>query len=105
MARDRVRYFRNEASLFSEIDERMREVPGMEGVALVSSAPGGQLEGGTVVRIGSRRLFTGAQTVSPGYFAVLSIPVVTGRSLASDATASSREIVVNEAFARESALG
>lgn len=86
--------------------DRVRALPGVEGVAIASSVPldihglpsrGIRVEGRTRTEPGSDQALT--NTVTPGYFEVMGIPIRRGRDFAGlrDAAAPP-QAVVNEAF-------
>jgi putative ABC transport system permease protein len=64
--------------------------------------PGGEFHGATGVKVDGRFYMMGAATISPHYFAVLSIPLLAGTSFSDQDTRSSPPVVVvNTAFARK----
>ena len=93
---------------FREIDDRLRQIPGVRMVAPVPYAPmsGDSLNNG--VRIAGRpeppaKENTGAgwARVMPGFFETIGAKMVMGRPIAEEDTATTRTVaVVNEAFAR-----
>ncbi len=88
------------------VAERLAQQPGIEAVALADHMPlglgfntRGYAVEGEPVREGSL-LEVGAQSVGPGYFQALGIPLRRGRDVASTDRAGAPEVVVvNEAFA------
>jgi len=88
--------------------DRLREVPGLEGAAIASAVPLDihglpsrvfTLEGHARDDDGYDQALT--NTVTPGYFAVMDLPVLAGRGFSElRDTAASPEVVVNEAFVR-----
>ena len=86
--------------LFTVIEERIAALPMVEAVSFASEFP---LRGGgtTAFVIDGARVRAGYQTVSPGYFATLGIPLIRGRGLTpDDRDAASDAAVVSESFAR-----
>ncbi len=67
----------------------------------MSTVPGGQFDSVNGVQIRGRAYLVDSGIVSPGYFSVLSIPIVAGGSFSErDTTESPNVVVVNEALAR-----
>ena len=92
------------AAFYRQIEEIARELPGVGGAALTNFAPlyDGGLPSPVAVpgrapdsRHDPQVLF---QTVSPGYFATMGIPIRRGRELTEPDLAGSDAIVVNQAF-------
>jgi predicted permease len=91
-----------------ELLHRLARVPGVEGVAIASWVPldfhampqtAFALEGRLRVEGGQDRAL--AYTVTPGYFAVMGIPLVAGRDFAElNDREAPPQVVVNEAFVR-----
>ncbi len=93
-------------ALLRQVRERLRTLPGVEGVAVVEGLPlglnasrrrlsidGYEGQAGEDMEIASTR-------VGPGYFETMRIPLVRGRSFAeSDRQGAPRTVIVNEAFA------
>lgn len=103
-------------AFYREVEERLRRLPGVAGVAWNSTAPlaGGFLR--TVIPEGqeadpNRRLFAVANTCSPGYFAVMGTPLRRGRDFTEADRAGTLPVaIVNETLASrvwpgEDALG
>jgi predicted permease len=84
-----------------ELLEEVRSVPGVLNAATTTNAPllGSSWEHG--IRIGSQEGNSKFTWVSPEYFETLGIPVIQGRSLSREDTASSQRVaLVNETFVR-----
>jgi predicted permease len=84
-----------------ELLEEVRSVPGVLNAATTTNAPllGSSWEHG--VRIGSQEGNSKFTWVSPDYFETMGIPVIQGRSLRREDTASSQRVaLVNETFVR-----
>jgi putative ABC transport system permease protein len=99
---NRAKYqFTGANRFFTDLLNRLSGVPDVRDVAIVSNTPAGTAFGGTVIKVHGRAEWVDGAVVSSGYFSVLGIPVVKGRSFDQTDTATSpRVIVVNEAFAR-----
>jgi predicted permease len=87
--------------------ERVRSLPGVLGVALVGSGgnatvvvhPGDEQPGVVANR---NRMTINARAVSPGYFAVMDIPIVRGRDFEpADGAVSATPIIIGDDFARQ----
>jgi len=100
---DRAAYWRYVSTrYFADLLERVSSLPGVERAALVSTVPGGEFQGSTGVKVDGRFYMTGTATISPHYFAVLSIPILAGTSFSDQDTRSSPPVVVvNASFARK----
>jgi putative ABC transport system permease protein len=96
-------------NFYRELEERVRELPGIESVGSVWGPPLGSGRASGNVRVEGRpkpppELETEAYVhpVGPGWFETMQIPLLRGRSLsAADDTGSEPVAVVNEAFVRE----
>ena len=92
---------------YRNLMERVRELPGVAGAALVKTVPLGGFRGAMDVRIGDVEANVQVNTISDGYFEAARLPIVSGRDLApSESTA----VLVNEPLATQfwpgrSALG
>jgi len=87
---------------YDELSERLRAIPGVEAVGLVTNAPMSRASNGLVdVDDAPRPTATGEyQVVGAGYFEVLGIPVVRGRVFDDrDDAGTLPVVVVNHAFA------
>ncbi len=95
---------------FSKVLERVRSVPGVESVGMISHLP----FGGRGVNMGFKiarqpevpgdddRLSAEFRVVSPDYFGTMNIPVRSGRTFtAQDKEMGQRVAIVNEAFVRQ----
>ncbi|HXW05000.1 MAG TPA: ADOP family duplicated permease [Vicinamibacterales bacterium] len=100
------------AAFYSELLERLGRMPGLESVALASSAP---LLGAAEQRLyvphmrapdRNRQATTATVSVTPGYFSVFGLALVRGRDFAADDGAPGRgHVIVNERFAEVFAGG
>jgi predicted permease len=105
-----VRYSSDPRRLLAamRLRNRIAELPGVVGVALATKTPpnaGGnevlEVEGRTV-ESGSRIHDVGADSVSPEFFSVLSMPLLRGRGLTDGDGLNGRPVaIVNEALVRE----
>ena len=95
------------AALFSQILQRVGQMPGVESAAVVADVPltqnedslGFSIEG--VPDPTERKLSVRFNIVGPGYFTTLGIPLTQGRDFAdTDADGTPMVIVVNQAMAR-----
>jgi putative ABC transport system permease protein len=115
-----TRYNSNEKiwEMFERTTTELRSIPGVEAAALVRASPFSQngesypvlIEGQQPVKTGDAPMMQ-INSVTPGYFATMRIPVVSGRDLASaDRGDAPHVIVVNKSFAertwpRQTAVG
>jgi putative ABC transport system permease protein len=89
---------------FQKLEERVRALPGVVSAATANRMP---LRGGWSSGIGidgnpDHRASPDFQAVTPGYFETLGIPLLRGRSLSAQDTASTVPVaVVNQAFAHQ----
>ena len=93
------------AALYRQIEERVAHLPGVdsEGVSMFSFGGGQRTAGLTVpgVNLPKDVRETTENFVSPGYFSVMRIPLILGRTLkATDTAASPMAAVVSESFAK-----
>ena len=109
------------SEFFDRLETRLRSLPGVTGVAVSDSLPptgGGRAHPLFDIRVEGRPPFppgtgglVGWGIVTPGYFRVLSIPILEGRGfISSDQAAHANVVVVNKKlaarlFAGESAIG
>src|SRR5262245_9968827 len=100
------------AQFFADLTARLSALPGVTMVsaaripALAGSSSSGNItvEGFTPQRDGDDD--SSVNSVGPGYFRTLSIPLIQGREIAdSDTAASPKVVVVNEAFVRHFVTG
>jgi putative ABC transport system permease protein len=105
-------------AMFERTTTELRSIPGVEAAALVRASPLSQngesypivLEGQQPVKVGDAPMMQ-INSVTPGYFATMRIPVLTGRDLAAtDRSDAPHVIVVNKSFAErtwpgQSAIG
>jgi predicted permease len=94
-------------SLYNNLLERVRALPGVRGASLTTTAPisGGWDQLGVKVEGHQPRqdenVSPNAAVVSPGYFGTLGIPFVAGRDFSEEDTANRTQVViVNEMFSR-----
>jgi hypothetical protein len=98
---NRAKYLTDADRFFTDLLNRLSGAPGLRDLALVSNVPAGTVFGGGLIKIHGRAEWVDAAQVSSGYFSLLGIPVVNGRSFDETDTATSpRVTVVNETFAR-----
>jgi predicted permease len=104
--------------MFERTTTELRSIPGVEAAALVRASPLSQngesypvvLEGQQPVKVGDAPMIQ-INSVTPGYFATMRIPVLAGRDIAAtDRADAPHVIVVNKSFAErtwpgQSALG
>jgi predicted permease len=96
-------------TLYQRIQERLGSVPGVRGVALSSYAPMSGDAWSNNIRvegkpepISSENTGAAFARITPGYFDLLQTPMVMGRSITEEDTASSRHVaVINEALAKK----
>ena len=93
------------ANLYREIEDKVKRLPGVdaEGVSMFSFAEGQRVVSfdAAGVNLSQETRVTSENFVSPGYFQVLHIPLLAGRSLKDDDTAASIPVaVVSESFAK-----
>jgi predicted permease len=94
--------------MFREIDDRLRQIPGVRMVAPVLYAPMSGDSWNDGIRIQGRpeppakeNTSAGWARVMPGFFETIGAQMVLGRSITEDDTATTRSVaVVNEAFAK-----
>jgi ABC-type antimicrobial peptide transport system permease subunit len=92
---------------YRRLSDGVRGVPGVRSVSFASAPPLGDGEAGVEgLRVrprepGGRDVTAAQNLVSAGYFATLGIPIVRGRGLSDDDTASEpRPVVISDALAR-----
>lgn len=92
-------------ALYTELQESVRRVPGVQEVALANHVPfgGGWMvtrldAGGPAPEAGSNVLI---RTVSPDYFDVMQLSILSGRALNEADAAAGSGVVINEAAARQ----
>lgn len=94
---------------YTLLAERARQIPGVQCSALTQNVPLGQdgfdgmafVPEGFDVPHGQQNFTTTLDTIDPGYFQTLGIPILRGRGfLPSDTAEAPRVVVVNEHFAR-----
>src|SRR2546425_1274514 len=95
-------------AFYQQVSERLQALPGVSSAAAISFVPlsmsgrttGVSIEGEPPPAPGQAR-FVDFRTVSPGYFATMSIPMLAGRDVAwSDTNATPSSIVISETTAR-----
>ena len=95
-------------AFFRQVTERIAALPGVRAVGAVNALPLTGLDvGATFAVVGrpatdqARRPMALSRSTTPGYFAALGIPLLTGRALAdSDTAHSAPVVVVNQTLAR-----
>jgi predicted permease len=93
---------------YDELERRVRALPSVEAYATAFSTPMGYIfdncyaaPEGQVVTIDHPKASVGCNPVTPQYFDLMRIPIVSGRAFTEQDTAASRPVViVNETFAR-----
>lgn len=99
------------ANLYQRLRDRVREVPGVTDVAVVTNAP---LSGLTMMagyetdlsKVPNFNPSANYQGVSPGYFAAMKIPILQGRDFTDEEDATGqRVIIVDETLARQAFPG
>jgi predicted permease len=89
---------------WAELLERLRALPDVSDVAASTALPFSNWESQSAFQIEGRepspQQRTSVRTVTPGYFEMMHIPVVAGRSFAHDEPPGDGLVVVNDAFAR-----
>ena len=95
------------AGYYDELARRIRAIPGVRSVAYAQRNPIGQGSSVTTAEVpgytrSGKPVFVYQQQVGPGYFDTLSIPVLLGRALGEQDTASSHPVVlINQQFAKK----
>jgi putative ABC transport system permease protein len=95
--------------LFRQIDERLRQIPGVKGVSSALYAPMSGDSWNDSVRVQGQPeppatvdSSSGWTRVTPGFFTVLGDRILLGRAITDEDTAATRHIaVINEAFAKK----
>jgi predicted permease len=94
-------------SLYSQFDERLRQVPGIERVAFSMYSPMEGNNWSSGISIGGRKpdperpTFSSWNRVTPGYFETIGTRIIRGRGIEErDTPASKRVAVVNDALVR-----
>jgi putative ABC transport system permease protein len=88
---------------YAELLERMRHVPGVQAVAVVNNLPLSGVNTAVMLQLpGAEPISLPTRTISPQYFSVMGIPLVSGRAfLESDVTGSRPVAILNEYLARQ----
>ena len=84
-------------SYFAALRDRLRNLPGVESVALASNPPLGNRWTVITTEIGDRTVDVHINHVDPSFFQTMNIPLLRGRNLARGDT---RAIIVSESLAR-----
>jgi len=95
-------------ALVADLVERMKGVPGVRGAAVVTGLPLGDITLRTVMHIvgtpedsPAERKITDIAMVTPGYFATMGIPMLSGRDFnAQDRSGAPMVAIVNQEFVR-----
>jgi predicted permease len=98
---------RKSVTFYRELERRVKALPGAQSVSLAFSSPLGYISNGDFVFIDGRSVpadeqppTVGSNSVSPGYFQTMQIPLVRGRAFTeSDTEASPDVAIVNETMA------
>ena len=89
-------------SFFVQLEERLRAIPGVEGVAMTQAVP---LTGGTtssnIKKPDGTEVDVAMNPVSPNYLRTLGLPLKKGRWIETNATGGPSVVVINETMARE----
>ncbi|HWF92521.1 MAG TPA: ABC transporter permease [Terriglobales bacterium] len=99
------------AEFHRQFAERLRNLPGVQSVSLVSLPPLGGISRAGSITVSGREVADSSRlwdywVVSPNYFETLQIPVLKGRAFVpEDARGNSNAAIVNEAMARDLWLG
>ena len=92
----------NEAEFKRRLVEDVRGIPGVQNAAATTNVPLNGTTWGHTVHVGAMEGSSRFTYVSPGYFATMGIPVLTGRSFSdSDTNATPLVLIVNQAFIRK----
>jgi predicted permease len=86
------------------IEQRVARIPGVRAVAFISLLPlqNSNWNGRIVITGGSGEGSAEFRYVTPGYFRVMSVPIIRGRAFSERDTANApRVLLVNEAFAKQ----
>jgi predicted permease len=88
---------------YREVTERLARVPGVEAAAVVNNLPLSDVNTTTSLPVpGAEPLGLSTRTISPQYFSVMGIPLVSGRWFTeSDVTGSQPVAILNESLARQ----
>ena len=93
-------------AFYDELERRLRELPGVESASLSFNLPLGWILGGYLARPEGWRETDGPEpsigtnTVTPGFFETIGVPIVRGRGFtAQDTPTSTRVAVINEVLA------
>ena len=88
---------------YAELLERMQHVPGVQAVAVVNNLPLSGVNTSVMLQLpGADPIALPTRTISPQYFSVMGIPLVSGRAfLESDITGSHPVAILNEYLARQ----
>src|SRR5438270_3928748 len=74
------------ATFYKDFQEKVRSIPNVQAVAIVNQLPMSEVLANSSFEVEGRQLETGTniantQVISPGYFSVMRIPLIRGRSL------------------------
>jgi len=88
---------------YHRIVERLRDIPGIQAVAVVNNLPLSGVSATTPLRgPGGETMLTSTRTVSPRYFAAMGIPMIAGRDFTeADQMDSPQVAIINEYLARQ----
>jgi putative ABC transport system permease protein len=88
---------------YREVIERLKRVPGVKAVAVVNNLPLSGVNTTTLLAVpGAEPIGLPTRTISPEYFSVMGIPLISGRWFAeSDVTGSQPVAILNEYLARQ----
>jgi putative ABC transport system permease protein len=95
-------------TFYRQLEDRVRSLPGIQSTSFAYSLPlgyynngGSVVAEGQVLQPGDRGVSAGYNSVGPGYFRTMRIPLLRGRTFTDADTETSRRVaVVNERFAK-----
>ena len=94
-------------SLYDRVEDRLKTIPGVKGVALVSWAPFNSTQNGDFIKIegyehaGAEGVQVNSEYLGPGGFAALGVPLIAGREFLPSDDLNARPVaIVNQSFAR-----
>jgi putative ABC transport system permease protein len=87
------------AALVKRLIDRLRQIPGVDSVAMTTSVPIGQAPPKVPIEVPGRTLdaeaaLAGFVIVSPDYFSLLQVPVIRGRAFAETDDSTSQQVVI-----------
>lgn len=82
------------------LEQQLRTVPGVEGIAITSAVPMAGKAGGYVKNPAGTELFVGTNPVSLGYLRMLGLPLLRGQWFDDAVMGGTRVVVLNDTMAR-----